>query len=535
MTYFTRTTLIVLMLATLGGSIVTAPRPAYAIGVDAVITLPGSVTLDPANLAVNTTLAAAYQARKGPLGTGISLDTLGWTIGKIAIQMMTKSVVNWINSGFKGSPSFITNFQGFLTQVADVTAHSFISQLSSNSALKSPFQSQVAQATAQQYALGSSQTGFFTSIAYGLNKITSNDSAFLAGNFSQGGWGAWYAASQYPQNNPLGARLVAASALQAQIDKAQAQHTTQASWGQGFLSWCGDATGGGGGANEGGSCHTDDDCAGSLACVDPPEGHCAVDPQLDGTTAQTCTTKDGATGTIQTPGSVIQAQLNKTLGIQGDTLVTADEFNEVIGALLSQLVSQVLGGTGLSGVSSSGYLARATDPSQITGAQATSTENATLATSINSELQSLQQYQTDLGTVLTAAQQGKLAAGQCNNTGSTTENGIAGIITQIQAEQAKTATAIAGLQKISNDATAALAGAGTGLSTVTSSLPSITQVSTEFQAFLASPATPSNTDIANAHQEAQQIQSGDTTGGSGGTGYLQTLLDYLKQLAQCGG
>ncbi|HVW71800.1 MAG TPA: hypothetical protein VHB93_01455, partial [Candidatus Paceibacterota bacterium] len=251
---------IAILLVAVGGFSV--PRPAEAL-----------IVFDPTNFGVNsitsagvTTISAAYQARKGPLGTGLSLDTLGWTIGKIAIQMMTKSVVNWINSGFKGSPSFITNFQGFLTQVADVTAHSFISQLSSNGSLKSPFQSQVAQNTSQQYALASSQGGFFASVAYTLNKLLGiNDSAFLAGNFSQGGWAAWYSATQYSQNNPIGAQMIATARLNQQVLAAQSKQTTQAGWGQGFLSWCGNATGGGGGTNSGGACKTDDDCAGALA------------------------------------------------------------------------------------------------------------------------------------------------------------------------------------------------------------------------------------------------------------------------------
>lgn len=507
MTYLTRATLVLLILATMGGSVVIAPRAVHA--QMAVITVPGSTTLDPVVGLATGALAAAYQARKGPGGSGISLDTLGWTIGKIAIQMMTKSVVTWINSGFKGSPSFITNFQGFLTQVADITAHHVIGQLGTNSALRSPFQSQVAQNTAQMYAQSSSETGFFASIAYTLNKVTSGDSAFLAGNFSQGGWSAWYSASQYEQNNPFGAQMIADARLRASVANAQANQTTQAGWGQGFLSWCGDATGGGGGTNSGGACKTDDDCAGALACID---GKCAADPSLDGTTAQTCTNKDGSQGTIQTPGSVIVAQLNKTLGTSADSLVTADEFNEIIGALMSQLVSQVLGSTGLAGVSSSGYLAQATNPNQITQAQASSTQNGTLANSINTEQQAIVQYQSDLGTILTAAQQGTLSLTQCTDLQAPTPNDLPSFISYIQGLQATTAAALTALQKIGSDAATALATAGTGLSTESPSLLTITQVSTEFQLFLTSPTTPSNTAMASAHSEAGKITAGQCGG-----------------------
>jgi hypothetical protein len=483
------------------------PRPAHALfGV-------GDVVFDPANFAVNSSISVAYQARKGPLGSGLSLDTLGWMIGKIAIQMMTKSVVNWINSGFSGSPSFVTNFGSFLTQVADVTAGSYIGQLSVNVNLNSPFQSIVAQHTAQNYALMSSQSGFFASIKYTLNGVTLGDASFLAGDFSKGGWGAFYSASQHPQNNPIGAQMIANAQLQAQVAAAQGKQATQLGWGQGFLSWCGDVTGGGGGSNQGGPCHTDDDCAGALACVDAPVGHCAVDASLENP-AQTCTTKDGGQGTIQTPGSVIQSQINQTLGIQGDTLVTADEFNEVIGALISQLVTQVLGGGGLSGVASvsaggTGYIDQATDPKQTTDATASSTQNSMLVDSINTEVLAIQQYQSDLSSILSFAQDAKSKGDQCVLTQEELES-LDKLITDTQAAQAKAAIAATALQKISSDAATAIATGGLGLSQSSPGLPTITEVSTAFQAFLASPTTPTTGEMNDAHKEAADLNSGQS-------------------------
>lgn len=518
MTYGRRVILIILMLATLGTGIVIAPPRAQA-------QLP---VIDAANLAVNTlssgfldTLSAAYQARKGPLGTGISLDTLAWTVGKIAIQMMTKSVVNWINSGFNGAPSFVTNLSGFMTQVADVAAGNFIKQLSSNSALKSPFQSQVAANTSHYYAQSSTASGFFASIKYTLNKITSNDSAFLAGNFSQGGWSAWYATTQQPQNNPFGAQMIADAQLRAQIAAKQGTQSAQLGWAQGFLSWCGNATGGGGGANQGGTCKTDDDCAGALACIN---GSCAVDTSLENP-AQTCTNKDGSTGTIQTPGSVISAQLNKTLGLSGDSLVTADEFNEIIGALLSQLVSQVLGGMGLSGVASvssggSGYIDKAADPNQITQGQQQEQQGGALITSINSESAALNQYQTDWQSILNEAQATKAQLDQCDSSDTGDETTVANIIAQAQTALAKGSLAIAALQNISNEATQAIAGVGSGLPD-SSKLKSITEVSTEFQAFIGSPTTPSATEITYVHDQAV-----DHSGDNG----ADTLFTQLVQI-----
>src|SRR4051812_20672750 len=41
------------------------------------------------------------------------LDGLAWTVAKSALSTLTTDVVNWINTGFSGSPSFVTNPLGF--------------------------------------------------------------------------------------------------------------------------------------------------------------------------------------------------------------------------------------------------------------------------------------------------------------------------------------------------------------------------------------------------------------------------------------
>lgn len=45
----------------------------------------------------------------------------------------------------------------------------------------------------------------------------------------------------------------------------------------------------------------------------------------------------------ETPGNVISEQLNKTLGLGGEKLAVADELNEIVSALLNQLVSKAIG------------------------------------------------------------------------------------------------------------------------------------------------------------------------------------------------
>jgi hypothetical protein len=40
-------------------------------------------------------------------------DGIAWAVAKLVVREMTTSIVNWINSGFKGNPAFVTDLGGF--------------------------------------------------------------------------------------------------------------------------------------------------------------------------------------------------------------------------------------------------------------------------------------------------------------------------------------------------------------------------------------------------------------------------------------
>jgi hypothetical protein len=79
------------------------------------------------------------------------LDCLVKSIAQAAVDQITRSVVNWINSGFNGQPSFVQNFNQYFANVADQAAGEFIKG-SALSFLCSPFASQIKIAIAQSYA-----------------------------------------------------------------------------------------------------------------------------------------------------------------------------------------------------------------------------------------------------------------------------------------------------------------------------------------------------------------------------------------------
>jgi hypothetical protein len=142
--------------------------------------------------------------------------------------------------------------------------------------------------------------------------MVGNLDRFLTNSFSEGGWAGWFQLTQQNQNNPYGSYLDATSELQLRISGAQQLELFKVNLGNGFLS--------------------------QEVCLERGDfGECIASQ-------------------IQTPGTVIQNQLDTALNLPTGRLTIADEIDELIGALLSQLVSQVFSAAGgLLGTSQSQY------------------------------------------------------------------------------------------------------------------------------------------------------------------------------------
>ncbi|MBC7837011.1 hypothetical protein H7X87_04545 [Acetobacteraceae bacterium] len=218
------------------------------------------------------------------------LDCITRGIAKIAIEQITASTVDWINSGFDGKPAFIQDYKQFFTDIADQSAGSFI-EGSALSFLCSPIQLQVRIAIAQSYARSRSAPESCT-----LSDVVGNIEDFMDGNFSDGGWRGLLAVTTEPTNNPFGAYMYGKGLLRQAIAYDQQTATLRISPG-GFLSK-------------------------TKSVCDPFSGECR--------------------DIIETPGSAIEDSLRKVMGNSIDSLNLADNFDEVIGALVQQLMTKVL-------------------------------------------------------------------------------------------------------------------------------------------------------------------------------------------------
>lgn len=246
------------------------------------------------------------------------LDGLAWAVAKAAVNAMTESVVNWINSGFEGSPAFATNLNRNLRQLGDATAARFMNELINNSTITSPQLQQIVGTVAAGYLLYTSRDRLAARLEYTLDRHLTNPEAWVRGDFNQGGFDAWMATTFRCGNDRYCSEFAAQEELINRLDSELQSRIAQIGYGNGFLSWeCG--------------------CSNEVEAGEGGEGESTELSDADAS---------GGECNVCTPGTVIESQLEHQLGSGVRQLELADSINEIVGALAVQLVKQALGGEG---------------------------------------------------------------------------------------------------------------------------------------------------------------------------------------------
>lgn len=243
------------------------------------------------------------------------LDGIGWALAKALVQRMVASLIDWINSGFQGRPQFLQDLKGFLLETADQVIGEYLSELGGPfSFICSPFQLDVQVSVALEYDRARSRGGDGQPApTCTLSGMIGNVQDFLQGTFAGGGAGGWQdwieITSQPRVHTPYGAGLSARADARARIINAQGEEVTLLDFGDGFLS-----------------------------------GEICDIVHGSGSPREECF--------ITKPGKVIEEALSFNLDSGRQSLITADEINEIIAALLGQLANQVMqGAAGLLGLS----------------------------------------------------------------------------------------------------------------------------------------------------------------------------------------
>jgi hypothetical protein len=242
------------------------------------------------------------------------LDGIAWILAKTIISQLIGSIINWVNSGFKGKPAFVSDLKRFLLDAADKAAGEYIKALGGvGSFICSPFRLDIQIAIALEYQGARDDQ---PEEECRLSDIVDNIEEFYNGTFADSSLEDFITISSNPEKyTPYGQLLQAKSSLRMRLANAERQNLKEVDWAGGFLS--------------------------GKICK-------AVNGSASGSTEKCVISK---------PGQVIASSLNKALGAGQDGLIQADEINELIAALIGQLANKALSGAaGLLGLSAgTGY------------------------------------------------------------------------------------------------------------------------------------------------------------------------------------
>ncbi len=269
--------------------------------------------------AANTATAASTA---GQFTISNVLNGIAWGVAKNIVSQMAASIINWVNSGFKGSPSFLTNFEGMLNEAADVAVGEYLRSLAGEySFICQPFKLDVRLALAVTY--DEARAKGLDPNACRLSGILNNLENFVEGTekfVESGGWQNWFNVTMSPDKyTPFGSTLTAKASARIALVDAKGKAIKELDWGDGFLS------------------------------------------------SKICETVHGATSTrarpencfISTPGKVINEALTFQTSAGPRSLIEADQINEIISAVFGQLAKQAITGAkgllGLSGGTGAGY------------------------------------------------------------------------------------------------------------------------------------------------------------------------------------
>lgn len=244
------------------------------------------------------------------------IQSIGRLIIKMLLQKLTVSTVNWINSGFDGSPAFVQNPGKFFNDIAKNEILQF--GLEINNPELFPFGKVWMQNTATAF-----NKKFQDNARYSLNELIKDTTPEYSAetfqqDFSQGGWNAWTAMTQVPANNPIGFKLMADNEIQRRLagttqSTAEAVHEAL-SQANGFLG--------------------DMRCSADANITQAQRTNALAagkgDPCIEA----------GGSWEYVTPGKMISDAATNVIGYQNNAYLNVEDLNDAVAAILDALLGQ---------------------------------------------------------------------------------------------------------------------------------------------------------------------------------------------------
>lgn len=226
-------------------------------------------------------------------GASGSLDSAFYALARMAINKITKDVVEWIRTGGRdGKPLFITNWEEFLKDVANEASGIFIEELELTEICQ-PFKPRI------QFLIGTGRSPYYQRAQCTIKDVARNVENFYR-DFKQGGWERWFELTMVPQNNFYGSYYLALEEKLIRESSALEAKQSEAIAGGGFL--------------------------GAEICATYRENTCIK-------------------WEITSPGTLVQDQLEEVFGSDIRQLELADEIDEIIAAAFQRLISSLRGKT----------------------------------------------------------------------------------------------------------------------------------------------------------------------------------------------
>jgi len=232
---------------------------------------------------------------------GLSWDWVAYTAAGVALHAVTDSIVEWINNGFEGQPGFITDPEAFFTDAADQATGRFMKEFLSPEVYNficSPFRIDL--------LLGLKRTNTYAErMRCTLSTVLANaqNGVEFGTGLRNGDWGDWMSATLSVQNNPGGAILISLDEMLGRQANARGTAKTESIFNAGFLSMkkCVE--------------YYDNQWTGEHKCIK---------------------------WTATSPGKWVSDTLGQATGIDMQRLAVADEINEILSALITQLLKGIL-------------------------------------------------------------------------------------------------------------------------------------------------------------------------------------------------
>ncbi|MFA6445769.1 MAG: hypothetical protein WCW14_00775 [Candidatus Paceibacterota bacterium] len=312
---------------------------ATVVNTEAIIVNTDTTVYNTAQIAKSTNNTAIKgSGQTGASGDPSAFDFIWQTVANRVLKELTKSIVTWIDNGFKGpdgksgGPSFVQDPEGFFKDTADITVGDFILSNPALAWLCTPFNINIRLSLQLNYApfkeqIKCSLSGVLANTKDAYNNFVNGD--FIGG----GGWNSWIQMTTVPTNNPSGALTASFSGLEVQIGDKKKTIGDDLLQGKGFMSWksCEEIPNPGEEGYEGPDMEPEE---GATYTSDPQGNYSTVN--ADNSHEMKCTT--------ETPGSVISDSASKATGIDMDRLGVAQDVNAIMAALANVAISYMIDG-----------------------------------------------------------------------------------------------------------------------------------------------------------------------------------------------